>query len=236
MLMKYEDMLVATTDLFGLKFNKKIDKEKGSSANKGLVSHGMSYDQEKKKQVDSPTGAKTRQSPFRAGHNVDGEHVVGQRAAAMDEDVDVDMGMAEPGARFVSCCISNNSKAMARERNRRWTVLQGQRKYTALSEQAVTWTWSTWWAKQQQLWMRMWTWTLDWQRPRARFVSCCISINSKVKSVERKHTASVVFVPKGATTSRTDQSQSIPSDRGRRHAYPTSSARSRKLGKNYARP
>ena len=44
MMMKYEDMLVATTDLFGPKFIKKIDKEKGSSSNKGLERLGKSFD------------------------------------------------------------------------------------------------------------------------------------------------------------------------------------------------
>ena len=93
MLMKYEDMLVATTDLFGLKFNKKIDKEKGSSSNKGLVSLGKSYDQEKKRPF---TGGQS----FRGKGKSRGHGARGWRTAtAMDEDV----GLAE--ARSQLLCL-----------------------------------------------------------------------------------------------------------------------------------
>ena len=88
MLMKYEGTLVASTDLFGPRFNKKIDKEKGSSSNKGLVSLGKSYEQGKKRPFTGKSyRSNASHTPFRAGRHVDGEHVVGRSTTAMDVDV-----------------------------------------------------------------------------------------------------------------------------------------------------
>ena len=170
MLVKYEDTLVATTDLFGPRFNKKIDKEKGSSSNKGLVSLAKGFDQGKKK-------------PFSGGQTYRGKSKQPFQSRSS-------RGRGARGGPN-----SNSSSGRGRGRG-----------------------------------------TGRGQEPASRYVSSCFSINEKVKSVERKHTGSVVFVPKGAFTSRTDQPQSVPSDRGRRHACRTSSARGRKLGENYARP